>query len=276
MENHPIEELDLPPRVYRCLKNAGLHTTEQILQTPPAEFLRIRNFGQRSLRLLHAALRKKGLRVEPAGQNLDRKRDLTVLLGMPIEQIGFTEDLVNRLHLAQIEKVGELVTLTRQRLQKFPSLGPRSIQLVRRILNDMGLDLGMDYVPVDESAETWMDRLDAARLRLQIDLMSDAAKYFFCKEYHISPKILARFLANRPLSLYESNRLRSLFSKTIDLKKQFDFTRCDAYRSVRRIINAYHAAGSLMRAAAELGVSHEQVRRSLKLQDDLKLPLNLP
>jgi DNA-directed RNA polymerase alpha subunit len=61
---------------------------------------------------------------------------------MPIEHMGFADALVERLHLAQIERVGELVVHRAAKLVRFPSLGPRSLQVIRRVLNDHGLDLG--------------------------------------------------------------------------------------------------------------------------------------
>lgn len=264
----PIEHLDLPARVYRCLKASGIHMVEQVLQTTPADLLKIRNFGRHSLQLLKARLKKKGIPFNPSEKAMSRTEDLTVLLGMPIEQIGFPDALVERLHLAQIERLGELVTLRPAQIMKYPTLGPRSVQMIRRLLNDLGLDLGMDFVAADATGEKWMDRLAVSRVSLAGDLKGPSEMYFFSKEYGIALKTLKRFLKNLPLSVYESSKLRTLFSKTI---APFDMRGSVSYKRMMGVEEAYRKSGSLQTAARKTGLSHEQVRQLLKLGDALGL-----
>ena len=49
METHDIAVLDLSTRAYKCLKRAGIHTVEQLADTPDDELLSIRYFGSQSL-----------------------------------------------------------------------------------------------------------------------------------------------------------------------------------------------------------------------------------
>jgi DNA-directed RNA polymerase subunit alpha len=59
----PIEELDLPVRVYNCLKRTGITKVGEILEKMekgPDEMLAIRNFGSKSLVELVGKLEEKG------------------------------------------------------------------------------------------------------------------------------------------------------------------------------------------------------------------------
>ncbi len=269
--NQPIETLDLPPRAYRCLKTAGIHTVEQILQTGADDLLRIRHFGRRSLHLLKSRLRRRGIHFNPAEKNEARTTDLTVMLGMPVEQCGFSDNMIERLHLAQIDRLGELVTKTPALLLRFPSIGPRSLQIVRHVLSDFGLRLGMDFVPADPEGKKWLDRLDDARTRLVGQLKTPADLYFFSKEYRITQKTLSRFLRNLHLNAYESSRLRSLFSGKIDLFQPWDFRQLESCKRMMRVDHIYRQTRSLHETARRLRMSHEQVRQILKLGAGLDL-----
>lgn len=60
----PIDELELSPRVYNCLRRADIKKVGEILDRlakGDEEMLAIRNFGKKSLRELKEALRAKGL-----------------------------------------------------------------------------------------------------------------------------------------------------------------------------------------------------------------------
>lgn len=270
-ENLAIESLHLPARVYRCLKAAGLHTVESILQTPAADLLKIRHFGEKSMSVLTRILQQHGVNLNPAQTSQRKAQDLTVLLGMPVGQVGFPDSIVERIHLAQIERLGELVTKTAGELLRFPSLGHRGVQIIRQTANDLGLDLGMDFISIDEAGEKWMDRLDAARMRLSPALARAAERYFFCREYGISRKTLDRFLRNRPLSVYESGKLRRLFKDRVDTSKPFRMEDTPAHRQIMETYRAYLETGSLVRAAEILDISHEQVRLNLNLGIRLSL-----
>ena len=48
----PIEEIGLPSRVENCVLNANLKTVGDVRKTKDCEFLKCRNFGRGSLRIL--------------------------------------------------------------------------------------------------------------------------------------------------------------------------------------------------------------------------------
>ena len=138
-------------------------------------------------------------------------------------------------------------------------------------MNDLGLDLGMDFIPVDETSTVWMDRLDVARNWARRHLSTPAAAYCFSREYGVSEKMIAHLKRHQPLNAYETARLRQIFSKRIDLSKPFDLRALSVYRNLMEIRAAYTHGGSLKAASKVLGISHEQVRAMLRIGDRFKL-----
>ncbi len=60
-EDVTVDELDLPTRIYNSLKNAGMETVADILNTPRKELMTYRNLGAKSLSVIEEALDKKGI-----------------------------------------------------------------------------------------------------------------------------------------------------------------------------------------------------------------------
>lgn len=56
-----IEELDIPTRIVNALGNGGIETVGQLLGTPRAELMKIKNLGTKSLGLVEEKLREKGV-----------------------------------------------------------------------------------------------------------------------------------------------------------------------------------------------------------------------
>ena len=56
-----IEELDIPTRIVNALANGGIETIGQLLGTPPAELMKIKNLGVKSLSIVEEKLREKGV-----------------------------------------------------------------------------------------------------------------------------------------------------------------------------------------------------------------------
>ncbi len=56
-----IEELDIPTRIVNALANGGIETIGQLLGTPPAELMKIKNLGIKSLAVVEEKLREKGV-----------------------------------------------------------------------------------------------------------------------------------------------------------------------------------------------------------------------
>ena len=56
-----IEELDIPTRIVNALANGGIETIGQLLGTPKAEIMKIKNLGTKSLAVVEEKLREKGV-----------------------------------------------------------------------------------------------------------------------------------------------------------------------------------------------------------------------
>lgn len=56
-----IDELDLPTRIYNSLRNGGIETLGQLLNTPRKELMSMRNMGGKSLTVIDEKLREKGI-----------------------------------------------------------------------------------------------------------------------------------------------------------------------------------------------------------------------
>lgn len=56
-----IDELDLPTRIYNSLRNGGIETVEQLLQTPRKDLISMRNMGGKSLSVIEEKLKDKGI-----------------------------------------------------------------------------------------------------------------------------------------------------------------------------------------------------------------------
>ncbi len=56
-----IEELDIPTRIVNALSNGGIETIGQLLNTPNADLMKIKNLGAKSLTVIADKLREKGV-----------------------------------------------------------------------------------------------------------------------------------------------------------------------------------------------------------------------
>lgn len=56
-----IEELDIPTRIVNALANGGIETIGQLLGTPRAALMKIKNLGGKSLSIVEEKLREKGV-----------------------------------------------------------------------------------------------------------------------------------------------------------------------------------------------------------------------
>lgn len=56
-----IDELDLPTRIYNSLRNGGIETVEQLLQTPRKDLISMRNMGGKSISVIEEKLQDKGI-----------------------------------------------------------------------------------------------------------------------------------------------------------------------------------------------------------------------
>jgi len=56
-----VDELDLPTRIYNSLRNGGIETIGQILETPRKELVSMRNMGSKSIAIIEEKLKEKGV-----------------------------------------------------------------------------------------------------------------------------------------------------------------------------------------------------------------------
>ena len=56
-----VDELDLPTRIYNSLRNGGIETIGQILETPRTELISMRNMGGKSIAIIEEKLKEKGI-----------------------------------------------------------------------------------------------------------------------------------------------------------------------------------------------------------------------
>ncbi len=56
-----IDELDLPTRIYNSLRNGGIETVEELLNTPRKELISMRNMGGKSITVIEDKLQTKGI-----------------------------------------------------------------------------------------------------------------------------------------------------------------------------------------------------------------------
>ncbi len=56
-----IEELDIPTRIVNALSKGGIETIGQLLGTPKAELMKVKNLGTKSLVIVEEKLREKGI-----------------------------------------------------------------------------------------------------------------------------------------------------------------------------------------------------------------------
>jgi DNA-directed RNA polymerase subunit alpha len=57
--NVSIDELELSPRIYNCLKKANIHTVSDLVSYTPENLLKIKNFGRKSVEQVILVLKKR-------------------------------------------------------------------------------------------------------------------------------------------------------------------------------------------------------------------------
>jgi DNA-directed RNA polymerase subunit alpha len=67
-----VDTLDLPIRPANCLRKMGVHTIGELIQTPESDLLKIRNFGEKSLKEIKDKLEAFGLEL-PTGSTRRRR-----------------------------------------------------------------------------------------------------------------------------------------------------------------------------------------------------------
>lgn len=63
-----VEEIGLPTRIANALLKGGFKTVADLLDKPQEEILKIKNFGEKSFKILARKLKKKGVELEASGE----------------------------------------------------------------------------------------------------------------------------------------------------------------------------------------------------------------
>jgi DNA-directed RNA polymerase subunit alpha len=58
-----VEEIGLPTRVANALSKAGYETVEKLVKAKPADLMKVRNLGEKSLKIINIALKEKGVEI---------------------------------------------------------------------------------------------------------------------------------------------------------------------------------------------------------------------
>lgn len=58
-----VDELDLPTRIYNSLRNGGVETVGQLLETPRKDLISMRNMGGKSISIIESKLKEKGIEI---------------------------------------------------------------------------------------------------------------------------------------------------------------------------------------------------------------------
>lgn len=58
-----IDELDLPTRIYNSLRNGGIETVGQLLETPRKDLISMRNMGGKSISIIEEKLKEKDIEI---------------------------------------------------------------------------------------------------------------------------------------------------------------------------------------------------------------------
>lgn len=56
-----VEELELPTRIANALRKAGYGTVKDLVEAPRAKIIKVKNLGGKSIKIIEAALREKGV-----------------------------------------------------------------------------------------------------------------------------------------------------------------------------------------------------------------------
>jgi DNA-directed RNA polymerase subunit alpha len=59
-----VDELDLPTRIYNSLRNGGIETIGQLLDTPRKDLVSMRNMGGKSIGVIEEKLKEKGINLQ--------------------------------------------------------------------------------------------------------------------------------------------------------------------------------------------------------------------
>lgn len=152
-------------RTMNLLSFRGVRTLDDILTLSRDDVAAIRGMGQKRLREVEKALRRRGQRLKRGTATLDPHVPSNAEEEAAIGTLGLSPRTVAKLHGAGIVTVGDLVRQRPCDLQRLPHLGRRMYEEINYILAKHGLALA-EYVhtnrpppPVKDDPETTIESL---------------------------------------------------------------------------------------------------------------------
>ena len=146
----PISDFELSVRSRNCLKKMNIHTIGDLLNITETELLSYKNFGETSLVEIKQILNSKDLSL---GMALEEKRGLAIpdsdedfddrseLLKKSIEELQLSVRARKCLSNLGIRTAGELVNKTEDELLGCKNFGLTSLVEIKKVLDEMGIEL---------------------------------------------------------------------------------------------------------------------------------------
>jgi hypothetical protein len=144
-----VDQLELSVRTSCCLKNGNIRFIGELVQKTEAEMLRLPSFGRKSLNELKEVLAQIGLQF---GESLSAwpPENIEILSQQAARLLDGVDDLVlsvrsfNCLKNEGINYIGELVQKSEAEMLRTPNFGRKSLNEIREVLAQDGLEFGMD------------------------------------------------------------------------------------------------------------------------------------
>jgi hypothetical protein len=149
---HLVETQGLSQRVHNVLQELEAKVLADVVVHDPSQLKSLHGFGQKSLEELETALSEYGLELgmDISESERDRFRSLyriKTLLRMPVAELDLSVRTHNCFKAANIDTVGELIEHEEDDLLEYRNFSHKSLEEVIEVLDERGLQLGMDVDP---------------------------------------------------------------------------------------------------------------------------------
>ena len=182
-----VDDLDLTIRAHNCLQRAEITHVGELVRRTPAQLLKMRNMGRKTVRAINRALNAFGLHLgmrtdddtmqtdgqyaaDPVTQRLEGETiTRREMMSMHVDALSLTVRALNCLRKKKITRVAELVQRTPAELLAIPNMGVTSVRDIQRALAAFGLRLAMSSEAI--SAVLTMDSADTQECDAFLDVM---------------------------------------------------------------------------------------------------------
>lgn len=145
MLDAPIEELNLPVRAYHILKLRKLETVKTVIEFGLNNIIKFRGVGIKTVRVVSDAIELflSDRNEEGVKQTGEGKQQLNANLFRLVDEMELSVRSANCLRNANIKYIGELVQKSEHEMLKIRNFGRTSLNEIKEMLTNMGLDFGM-------------------------------------------------------------------------------------------------------------------------------------